>query len=255
MKKKYIFKSIIIILFMFFICHKTINYLVSNITISNEEYIKLILSDTYKTKENNFYYNATKFFSNLFRPIDMLNLPNTNQVITNSTYVNNPNIKKIYEPIIYIYNTNQLQEYKNNELFNITPNVMMTSIILNEKLNKIGISSIMCDNKKNINKYPSIKYIIDISRNDIDNGLIKFNNLNYAKIRFITSTNDENIDLILKLNTKLNELYLNISDIKYDSKLQEDEILLEIGNINNNFNEVLNTIDVLINVFKEAIYE
>ena len=97
--------------------------------------------------------------------------------------------------------------------------------------------------------------MIDISRNDIDNGLIKFNNLNYAKIRFITSTNDENIDLILKLNTKLNELYLNISDIKYDSKLQEDEILLEIGNINNNFNEVLNTIDVLINVFKEAIYE
>ena len=65
--------------------------------------------------------------------------------------------EEINEPLIYIYNTHQTEEYRktNNNSYNITPTVMHASLILQKDLEKLGISSIV---EKN-----SIKEILDIN--------------------------------------------------------------------------------------------
>ena len=49
--------------------------------------------------------------------------------------------------IIYIYNSHQLENYNNYnlEIYGITPNVLMASYLLKEKLNERGLSTIVED--------------------------------------------------------------------------------------------------------------
>ena len=55
---------------------------------------------------------------------------------------------KIEEPIVYLYNTHQTEEYalSNNEEYNVKPTVMTLSYILREKLNDKGIKTIVEEN-------------------------------------------------------------------------------------------------------------
>ena len=54
-----------------------------------------------------------------------------------SSYIEDPNPVDIDNPIIYIYNSHQLENYNNTNLdiYGITPNVLMASYLLKEKLN------------------------------------------------------------------------------------------------------------------------
>ena len=64
-----------------------------------------------------------------------------------SYYIEDPNKVDINNPLVYIYNSHQLENYNNSnlEIYGITPNVLMASYLLKEKLNKNGISTIVED--------------------------------------------------------------------------------------------------------------
>lgn len=280
-RKHILLKTLLVLVFMFFICYMTIEYLSNNIEISNEEYVRLLLSDSYKSKDSNFYYNVISFFTDKFNPKEMLNIPENKEVKIKNKFVSNPNKKIITDPVLYIYNTYQYEEYNSKDnIFDITPNVMMTSYILSEKLNNLGISNIVLDiNLDSLNdsdymkvtnkiladkkkKYPSLKYFIDISRDSIDSNVksIKIDNKNYARILFMInkrSTNySDNLELVLKLNSRLNEIYPGITrGISKDENSDYDGIRIEFGNIFNDYDEVINTVDVFSNIFKEVLYE
>ena len=213
---------------------------------------------------------------------------NLEELKTISKYIENPNPIDINNPIIYIYNTHQLENYnnKNLDIYGITPNVMMASYLLKEKLNRLGYATIVEDtnitellninnwdyassykasrllilDKKN--KYPSLKYYIDLHRDSVnkDSTLIEINKKKYAKILFVVGLEhnnyQKNLELASKLNTLFNNKYPNISrgvlkkegpnvDGIYNQDLNENSMLIELGGIDNNIEEVLNTINAI----------
>ncbi len=125
-------------------------------------------------------------------------------------------------PIMYIYNTHQTEEYERTSFhYSIKPTVMIASAILKEHLKKYGIESIIETNsikeylnRNNLNyndsyhasenyartaliNNPSIKYMIDIHRDSAkkDITLINIDNKPYAKLMFLMGyehTKEEN---------------------------------------------------------------
>ena len=160
-----------------------------------------------------------------------------------SYYMSDPNKVDIDKPIIYIYNSHQLENYNNNNLsiYGITPNVLMASYLLKEKLNNLGLSTIVEDtnitefldinnwdysasykasrifmlDKKNT--YDSLKYFIDIHRDSVGGNLTKvsINGKTYAKVLFIIGLDhnnwEPNYNMAVKLNNKLDNNYPNLS--------------------------------------------
>lgn len=143
------------------------------------------------------------------------------------------------EPIVYIYNTHQTEEYNLNSVldYSIKPNVMIASYIMREKLNEIGIDSLVeTNNMKNYldkynykynmsyhaseyfarlkqQEYPSIKYMIDIHRDSAKLGttLLNTGTKRYAKVLYVVglehTTAENNIGFAEKLHEKTeNEL-------------------------------------------------
>lgn len=151
-----------------------------------------------------------------------------------SSYIEDPYKVDISKPIIYLYNTHQLENYNNKNLsiYNITPNVLMASYILKEKLNKNGISTIVEDTNlseflnlnhwnyassykatrmlllEKMNKYDSLKYFIDIHRDSVNRNstTATINNKNYAKILFVVGLEHKNYEYNLEVTNKLNDL-------------------------------------------------
>lgn len=151
-----------------------------------------------------------------------------------SSYIEDPNPVDIDNPIIYIYNSHQLENYNstNLDIYGITPNVMMASYLLKEKLNSRGLSTIvestnMTDflnlngwnssgsykasrvfilDKKN--KYSSLKYFIDIHRDSINKNIstCTIDGKNYAKILFVVGLEHNNYEENLNTASKINEL-------------------------------------------------
>jgi stage II sporulation protein P len=160
-----------------------------------------------------------------------------------SKYINDPNPVDITKPRIYIYNSHQLENYNNENLeaYNITPNVMMASYLLKEKLNNLGIPTIaentniqdfmrvnmwehadsykasrilILDNK---NKYNTLEYYIDFHRDSIKKSLTTttIGNKKYARILFVIGLDNpnhkENLRLVTTLSEKINKLYPGLS--------------------------------------------
>ena len=246
---------------MCFIMVTTISYLYTTTNISKNDYFKLLLSDTYG---DNFYISLVEIINKNFNPLNIIEL---GEVKSNSFYLSN-NIY-ISNPVVYIYNSNQEQQY--NEEYNINPSVVITSFLLNNKLNELGVSSIFEENDINefsknnslnyddtlnlfindkLNTYSSLKYIINIGRSNERKSAITINNKKYALISLYA--NEENITLLNKINTKLNERYKGISKIYIDSEYNRF-INIDFGGVNNSMKEVLNSVDLFSNIFKEVI--
>ena len=146
-------------------------------------------------------------------------------------------------PIIYIYNTHQTEEYapSNYAEFSINPTVVMNDYILEDIFNKNGyktlveersIKEVLNNNgwryansyqasriflEDSIVKHPSLKYFIDVHRDSLkkEKTTISINNKNYAKIVFLIGTENSNYQANLsfteKINNKLNSLYPGLS--------------------------------------------
>lgn len=224
---------------------------------TNEEFVRFL----FESKENpNFY--IIKMFDSVFKNRISLQNPlkifkgnysyedyskndaDSEEEPTSGNYVSDPYPKKeIKEPKVYLYNSHQLEEYssKNVEKYNVTPNVMMLSYILREKLNDRGIQTIVEENNvseflkaNNWNyassykvtkllledaksKNPSLEYYIDLHRDSVGRNVTvaDIKGKKYARILFLLGLENpnyqQNAAFIEKLNSMFNESYPGLS--------------------------------------------
>lgn len=234
MKKRKKKKSIYLIFLFLLTIYLTYNYLdTKTINIEQKELVKYILN---KDKTS---YLVNKL-STLFIPKNFLK----------KTYYTNDKKKKLEkeltitkEPIIYIYNSHQTEEYMPTSFveYSVRPTVEMNNYILEEKFEKEGFTTYVEEerikeilNKNNWNyagsylasrtllekrkqEYPSLKYFIDVHRDSLPKSrtTVTINKKDYATILFIVGLENknyqENLSFTEKINNKLNEKYPNLS--------------------------------------------
>lgn len=232
---------------------KFINYITSSLTYKTPSSYKVteVVNDTIKLISkiditnpksilNTLFYTKKKDNQSITHEDDYSNLEELKKV---SFYMEDPNKVDINNPVVYIYNTHQLENYNNTnlEIYNITPNVLMASYLLKEKLNKKGISTIVEDtnitNFLQINnwdysesykatrilimdkktKYNSLKYFIDLHRDSVGKKYTKvtIEDKDYAKIMFVVGLEHKdyakNLETAEKLNKIITSKYPTIS--------------------------------------------
>lgn len=205
------------------------------------------------------------------------NFKNLNKVIIKREAKLSENIKNasaLGEPLIYIYNTHQTEEYAPGSLknYNITPTVYMAANILKENLRENGINAIVEDSslqkglsERGLNyngaytlsyewltsakeRYPSVKYFIDLHRDSVSSSTT-INNYSYAKMMFVIGMNHDNYkkneELMLKLNEFLNRGYKGLmrepfygKNSRYNQHFNENVMLIEIGGPESTISEV-----------------
>ncbi len=159
-------------------------------------------------------------------------------------YIPDPNPgENKHEPIVYLYNTHQSEEYYVDLLMehDIMPSVMTSSYILREKLNNLKINTMVeTTNIKNIldsngwnytRSYeasrtlleqakinnPTLNIFIDLHRDSIpyESSTLITNDTTYAKVLFVIGTEHENFEqnkeFALKISNAMNEKVPGIS--------------------------------------------
>lgn len=187
----------------------------------------------------------------------------------NSEYVYDPNPTTINNPKIYIYNTHQLESYNSSDYtdYNITPNVLIASYLLKEKLNKSNIKTVVETSniteflnlnnwdysksydasryfiKQAIDSYPDLKLLIDLHRDSIskDKSTVTIGDKKYAKILFVVGEEHDNYQQNLSVAQTLNDLIKN----KYPT-LTRGIITKSGSNVNGIYNQDLSTKSILI---------
>lgn len=244
------------------ICFSMVFSFVYNIRLysSNEEFIGSLLADSnhYKKYSKNIISTITSviYSSTVDKPLTLLSstfnfdgdisydeVYNADELETISKHISDPSPTEASNPLVYIYNSHQLENYSgsNYEIYNITPNVMMASYIMREKLKDQGIEAIVEENditefirinswdynysylasryyiEDAIEKYSSLKYFIDIHRDSVTkaDSTATINNVNYAKVLFVVglehSNYQSNLDLTNYINTKIQNKYPNLT--------------------------------------------
>jgi stage II sporulation protein P len=260
-KIKYLFYMLIIYLTFAY----TFYYMIKdNNTISNEEFINILVTSgnaniLSKYKTTNVVNSTMKFLFSIdfTNPPSILNnsilkfgsvkkksetisieynddYSNMDDLKSVSDYIKDPNPTDVNEPIIYLYNTHQLENYSNENLdiYGITPNVQMASYVLREKLNTLGIKTIVEESnmseilekngwnytysyqasrqliKSAQTEYKSLKYFIDIHRDSVSKNLstVTINNKSYAKVLFVIGLDHSNWQPNYNFASSLNDL-------------------------------------------------
>ena len=122
------------------------------------------------------------------------------------------------------------------------------------------------------NTYSSLKYYIDIHRDSINKALstVNINNKPYARILFVVGLEHKNYEQNLNLANKINDLFnkhyqglsrgvlkkegQNVDGI-YNQDISPNAILIEVGGVDNNIDEVMNTINAIADVLSIYIKE
>ena len=257
-------KSILLIIIFSLSFIYTIKYLDNiNLGIDNDIFLKSLIDNStnintkHSTKNGFIRYIANL---NLFNPVSIINsnyaylINNKNVTVSEdeseahvektSNYIKNPNPDEVIkDPIVYIYNTHQREGYKssNSEAYNITPNVMMASFVLKERLKNLGISSVVEEQdvteilrinnwnyassykvtrmllEQAIKDHPTLKFFIDLHRDSIskDKTTLEKDGKKYAKILFIIGLEnknyEKNLDVTETLHNALNKELPGIS--------------------------------------------
>lgn len=236
-----------------------------NKTVSNEDFINILVEagnanilNQYKT--TNLVNRTMQFLLNIdfTKPVSLLNsgilkygqkekketktisleynddYSNMEELKDVSDYIEDPNPKNTEQPIIYLYNSHQLENYssENLDIYGITPNVLMASYVLREKLNELGqetiveeanMSDILANNGWNYAKsyqasrnlmeskaasYPSLQYFIDLHRDSVSKNYTTatIENVNYAKILFVVGLDHGNWEANYNIAVSLNHL-------------------------------------------------
>lgn len=197
------------------------------------------------------------------------------------------------KPIVYIYNTHDTEKYSVPFIsdYSVTPTVKMASYIFKEHLNNEGIS-VLVENKKikdyltkhKLNYYgcydASRSYIKEASKNndfkiliDLHRDSVKYkqtlytkDNKKYAKVMFVVTTKHKSYKKNLKfaeyLDDKLNKDYKGLSrgiykrsDVIFNQDLNDNAILIELGGVDNQIEELNNTLEILSKIIKEYLGE
>ena len=249
------------------------NMIKDNNKITNEEFINILVSSgnaniLSKYKTTNIVNGTMKYLLNINfkKPETLLNTSilkygkiiktektisieynddysNMDDLKKVSDYITDPNPKTINNPLIYLYNSHQLENYSNDNLdiYGITPNVLMASYLLREKLNSLNLQTIVEEAnmseileknnwnysysyqasrtllKDKISKYKSLKYFIDIHRDSVSKSYstVNINNKSYAKILFVIGLDhnnwEQNYNLAVSLNNIIDNNYKGLS--------------------------------------------
>jgi stage II sporulation protein P len=218
-----------------------VNFLLNSSYDNNPNY-KFLLNESIKLLNNgtlNEDKSDKKYTKEVFKEEEAYNHSDYEKV---TSYINNTTTN-LDNPILYLYNTHQLETYSNEGIENttITPNVMMASYLLKDKLQSNNISTIVEDTNmaefiKNtgvtnnqyygssrifmqnaMKKYSSLKFFIDIHRDSISKNLstIQIGDKSYAKVLFVIGTSnasyEKNEIVAKKISDKINEKYPNLS--------------------------------------------
>lgn len=236
-KKKYIFFILLFILSIY----QTYQYLESkNINLNQKEFVQILLSPNEDL--SSFQYLLKKIFPTKQDAVKTL-LKNTYQGKMVESTKKIIKEKENQDPLIYIYNTHQTEEYTPSTFieYSVMPTVQMNNYILEEKFEQNGYSTIVEEQniktvlnehkwnyagsynasrifleqaKKN---YPTLKYFIDVHRDSLkkEATTIELNNKSYAKILFIVGLEnpnyEQNLSFTEKINNQLNEKYPGLS--------------------------------------------
>ena len=210
-----------------------------NIEITNKDFINILVDYSLpKTKKELSYKLLTSKLINYKE--NTLNYLNKNLRQKKAIPVIKEESK---DPLIYIYNTHQTEEYETSTIldYSIKPTVTITNYILEDIFNKnklytyveeSSVKEILNNNSWNYaysyqatrilleqrkQEYPTLKYFIDIHRDSItkDKTTININNKSYAKILFLIGLENpnyqENLSFTEKLNNLINQKYPNLS--------------------------------------------
>lgn len=277
----------------FYLLYQVISYFLTDLKLvnGNEEFVKRILQDSnyhllYEKQENNI---VTKFLGF----INGVDIEKPETLLEGSFAYNDKSVFSYMEnsiiesPRVYIYSTHQSEEYSGKGLdkYNITPGVMMASYIMQDKLNDLGINTIVEQRsvseymkgidsnytydatrhflKTTLEEYPDLDLVIDLHRDALAKNLstTTINGKSYAKILFVMNPNyKDNINLVKKINSYINENYPGLSRGIYDKyidtfnqDLNKNALLLEVGGQHNTIDEVINTIDAVVEAIEENI--
>lgn len=195
--------------------------------------------------------------------------------------------KKINDPIIYVYNTHQTENYNGYSVYEAANK--LSNMLNNSNINSIfeqqSISVFLQENNlkyyksyevsrkylnEAIKKYPSIKYFIDLHRDSVtkSKSTMTYNNKSYAKILFIVGLDNLSYNANLENSNKLNKIIENkipgisrgIMEKKgqgvngvYNQDISENAFLIEVGGSYNTKEEVDNTIDIIYEALIEYI--
>ncbi len=256
---------------------------------SNEEFIKKLLEDSnyhlkYNEATSTFITNVSNFLSSfkMKEPVTILEHSLGHKFGKNEEpkeVENKPmmvfrknNVEELKQPEtarIYIYSTHYNEGYhaSNLESYNITPNVVMASLLLKEKLNKLGVSTIVEEGdignfmatqnwnhnysyqasryfvESALKNHPNLDLIIDLHRDALSKSAstTTIDGTNYAKVLFVCGKENKNYEKNLALMNKLNEKIKS----KYPS-LTRGVITKEGKGVNGIYNQDLNPNMILL---------
>lgn len=301
-------KRILLYAFCVFLGYQLSYNLIMNFKLadSNETFIKGLLADSnyhmlYEKKANNLFSRLFSEVIDVNKPVSILE--NTFHFKASkteaTTYIDSSKVEmeEADNPSIYIYNSHQSEEYQGEGLeeYNIKPGVMMAAYILEDKLEKEGVNTMILEdnlidymnlNNMSFNKSyiasrtliedvissNNFKLIIDLHRDSIakDKVTTVINNKSCAKVVFVNGldyeTSDQNLSVANKLNDKIKEKYPSLTrgvltkggdDVNgiYNQDLNPNMILLELGSQYSTIDEVLNTLELLAPILKEYVNE
>ena len=269
-KSSKLIKLIITILIIIFLC-KYLN-IKFNFKFYNK-FIKYIINDNNYASQDNIYKNIIDDNTH-----EIINNP-TNLLATNFHYKKEEKDLKVVSnekkednnPLVYLYNSHQKESYSMEymEDYNINPTVLTASYMIQERLNKMGINTIVEENsisdylKENdmkyyqsyeasrhyllntMEKYDSIKLYLDIHRDAISHeySTVNINDLECAKIMFVVGLEHDNY-----LTNRENAKHLNdMIKSKYPT-LTRGVIEKEGKNVNGIYNQDLGSNIMLIEI-------
>ena len=223
---------IIFILMGFFLSYLYFYYRVKNI-ISSEDYLNYLLKVGFSKQIDRSYIKSSL--------LSIINFDNgINEKENNSDDVSddgNSNTKDVLnssKPVIYIYNTHDTEGYASSyfNIYNIKPDVKIASYYLQEKLNDLGLNTIVEKRtiKDTLNKNGwiykdsykasrvyledtyqnnnSLKFFIDLHRDSSLKGktTTSIGGKDYARVMFLVGLEHDNYNANLKVATEINNL-------------------------------------------------
>ncbi len=233
-RKKRNFKGLVLFIIIVLVLVGTFKFLEkTNITIDDKRLVKILLN-SYEKKE----------IFNIDIPKDPVFYLQNNYVEKTFQEIKEEKPEIVNkEPLIYIYNSHQSEEYKPSTFaeYDVRPSVMMADYILEEVFQKNSyptiveerrISEVLANNNwKYVYSYrasrvfledvivthPSLKYFIDVHRDSLehDRTYINIEGKDYARTIFLIGLEnegyEENLAFTEKINNKLNEKYPGLS--------------------------------------------
>ena len=305
-KSRKFYKILLFILFFGLACKYTLDIITHyQLDVSNEEFINMILDDAsylekYERNSNNLFDKTLTFLTdlNIHEPIEIL------KTFMHYDYVEEVFQEEEPEEIIitekskvYIYNTHQLEKYSTEdyENYDITPNVLMASYILQDKLKDYNIdtvveersvSDLLNSNGWDYNaSYKASRYfledtlaedefdlIIDLHRDALSKSAstTEINGKSYAKVLFVVGVDHDNYKVNLELAKTLNNLIISSyptlsrgvitkggSGVNgiYNQDVASNIILLEVGGQHNKVSEVMNTLEAVAEIIHTYLGE